>query len=794
MKDWHAIDLHLHTVEGVTGDGKSDQVDFSYSLFTSALLKYNLKLVAITNHNSIDMVNYLLCRYLANKIGTTTILGVELDTETKKGVNYHIIALFNEGLLESLKICDYINSNTKTKKTTGKIRYNAEDIVYIVSIYNTLIIPHGNKSKGLLDDADEPKILEALEKIKEGFIRVFDSVSDWKLAQIKQFLQEENLYSSLDDFGGVLFSDVRCWPNYSHKHTDFYMNAEPTFKGLVHSITNPTSRLLPKKLIQEGANYIDKIVITQIDDKNIIVPTTINLKAGYNCIIGKSGSGKSLLLHLIKNALKAKANNTNYNFDKFCKVEVYNEFDKPIGPESVNIGIGVPIFSKIIAANTANNADSMYNVIQILDSSFAPKRKFSKYITNYKQRITKYVELKKAISESNESIKQDLNRFKSSHIEFANLKDIQTFEFMIPKLIKGKYTIEEIENFKTLGFHITSLRTIIKSFKNVDINNLNKSIDSLELELNQIINKINYDSLYEDVYNKKINIFQNAVSKVNAKISSTSLRKNELRIMIPLIGKEIAKNIIQYYKDMKESMNSNLAIDINEIDNENIINSENNIKVTETINPKLITEMNIKTNSIFYTYGSQQRLSSKCFNMTDENESRNVVDEYIRLNLLKDDNIIKMFQDVELDVNVYFDNQNVKELNPGDISKKYIKIYFEKELANDVNTIVLYDQIENDVDKSFINSTIKDLISDMKKKAQVIVVTHEPIIAVNADPVNYIEAKKTNGKFFYRDFVPESSIQNEFVTIAENVDGSIDAIRKRYEIYKGDKSYENINK
>ena len=72
----------------------------------------------------------------------------------------------------------------------------------------------------------------------------------------------------------------------------------------------------------------------------------------------------------------------------------------------------------------------------------------------------------------------------------------------------------------------------------------------------------------------------------------------------------------------------------------------------------------------------------------------------------------------------------------------------------------------------------------MKSKAQLIVVTHDPIIAVNADPVNYIEAKKERNIFSYRSFVPESIIKNELETIAENVDGSIGVIKERYEIYK----------
>ena len=78
----------------------------------------------------------------------------------------------------------------------------------------------------------------------------------------------------------------------------------------------------------------------------------------------------------------------------------------------------------------------------------------------------------------------------------------------------------------------------------------------------------------------------------------------------------------------------------------------------------------------------------------------------------------------------------------------------------------------------------------MKKRAQLIIVTHDPIVAVNADPINYIEAiKNENGVISYRSFKPESYERDELSTIAKCVDGSKTVIRERYEIYKGDKTY-----
>ena len=52
---------------------------------------------------------------------------------------------------------------------------------------------------------------------------------------------------------------------------------------------------------------------------------------------------------------------------------------------------------------------------------------------------------------------------------------------------------------------------------------------------------------------------------------------------------------------------------------------------------------------------------------------------------------------------------------------------------------------------------------------------------------NYIEAMKAKNEIYYRNFHPESEAKDELTTIAKNVDGSKDVIRKRYEIYEGER-------
>ena len=126
INDWNAIDLHMHTCTGVTGDGNSDTIlNFTYKNYISALATFNIKLAAITNHNIINIANYLLCRCLAKKIGINILFGVEIDTNRETGENYHFVAIFEENLERCVEIAKKINDSTEQKQKAGdKVRYS----------------------------------------------------------------------------------------------------------------------------------------------------------------------------------------------------------------------------------------------------------------------------------------------------------------------------------------------------------------------------------------------------------------------------------------------------------------------------------------------------------------------------------------------------------------------------------------------------------------------------------------------------------------------------------------------
>lgn len=791
MSEWNAIDLHMHTVVGTTGNGKKDEVkNFSYLNYIKVIQQFDLKLTAITNHNYIDIKNYILCKYLSKQLDSNVLFGVELDTDRADGKNYHLLMIFNEPITRCIKISENINKKTEVKKTQNKVRYSSDEIITFIENYDVAIVPHGDKDKGLLQRPTYEEIVDALKKVREGFIRVFDSPSNWKLAEIKKIIESEKIYENIDDFGGVLFSDNRDWINYSANSRKFYMNAEPTFNGFVHSITNPVDRFSIKDNIPFTSNYIKRIEINADNENSRINNCCIELKSGYNCIIGKSGSGKSLLLHIIKSYLTDDENNVNYKFVANNSIKIYNENNELLEKNSINMGIGESIFLQIVNSSDSKNQEDMYEVIKLLQSNFKPKKKFNKFVEEYKDIILQYVTNKQIFEELKKGLKSKIVTFKSDTVELNKLSDINMFNLNIQQEEKFDYNTSEIEIFNDFDNKYNELYKIIDLLKTSEKRKIIEKLEEVKKLFKEELLLVNKEMALINYKNAKIKIISKALGIINSSISKNAKRKQELlESRMTNIG-QIISNFKQYYLLKKKLHFYDLSIDVNKINSEEILFEEEKITIDELIDVSEVKNLNIKNNNIFYTRGIQQQLISKEYDMRSKDEAKIVIDKYYELNKLTKQDISKMFSEINLQVNVYFNGQNVKELNPGTISKTYIELYFKTQLANDSNTVILYDQIENDVDKEFIATTIVESIRKAKKKAQVIIVTHDPIVAVNADPINYIEAiKDSNNKITYRNFVPESILSDELKTIARNVDGSIKVIKERYEIYRGEKYY-----
>ena len=158
MDEWFAIDLHMHTVSGITRDKKKDNVNFSYTKFAQVLKKHKLRLMAVTNHNFIDMTNLILMKHLAKKLNSNILMGVELDSTMQMGNPIHIACIFEDDFSTNYVAFQNVNSIVKNKiKTSHEIIFSPSEVINFINNYDFIMIPHGNKDKGIFKEAGQNK-------------------------------------------------------------------------------------------------------------------------------------------------------------------------------------------------------------------------------------------------------------------------------------------------------------------------------------------------------------------------------------------------------------------------------------------------------------------------------------------------------------------------------------------------------------------------------------------------------------------------------------------------------------
>ena len=457
----------------------------------------------------------------------------------------------------------------------------------------------------------------------------------------------------------------------------------------------------------------------------------------------------------------------------------------------INLGIGANLYNKIISASSTDDKYDFYSIISLLNSSFVKEERFNKFKAEYNEKIKQYVTLINEINNDKQSLITNKNKLFNDIKRITELKETKIFDVKVVNFDeKNIYNDENINIFKKYMEDIESLKEKINIYKGkykeellLEIENLDKKFHLAELDMLK-------EKKETELKLFKVQIINDAIEKINSAKSTKAKEKSKLLKSIPKDRKKIVDLILKIYLNQIIIDNEDLSIKKDQINSEKEINK--NVIVIESLSNELLTKVNEKDNELFNTNRKKTKLDKdKNYNMTNVKEAKSLIDKYIDAGIIKEDrNAIS--DELKVNVQIKFDGQDIKEMNPGSIAKKYIEIYFEEQIKNGTNNIVIFDQIENDVDKEFINEVIRNLIGDTKGHVQLIVVTHDPIVAVNADPNNYIESKKTeNNKFIYRNFVAESYERDELKTIACNVDGSKEVIKGRYEIYEGERLYGN---
>ncbi len=801
MFDWNAIDLHFHTKAGFDRKKRSDEVNFDYESFMDAMVANNIKLASATNHNYVWFGQYSIIKYLLSKVGINYLMGVELDTNkdflesnNDETLERHIVLIFKDSFSANFQTALIINKLTAEKKSNPEIFFNSEDLFNkIILNRDVIIIPHGNKDRGYLNHPTISEMKEIIYKKSKGFIRVVDQKTDWEMSKLKNAVSKNMENNSLKDVFSVLFTDTRRWNNYIP--TGFVINADPTYEGFAQSTFNPQYRFSLFNEIIEPSNHISKIEIKRIESSNSksIKPGIIYLSPRYNCVIGKSGSGKTLLSYLIKKQLsKDSVSGNEYAFSNDYEIKIYNNKGLELNKNNFFCVNGINIFGQIIKVMDNEHAN-ITSIAQIFKKDYTAKKTINAYIDEYNDRLNSYCGLFNNFKEGISKLTDLFISFKNNITSF--IENEEHISLKLPPL-SSDYQFIDIEDEEyqlNYSSYISSLEKELE--ENKDYTKYYESIKQLLMILKSCFESIDDEKkrtfLKNDVTYLKIKAFNTALAKVNGNASSRAEKAVLAREQAETNIKDISKLVISLYLMDRDIKHYDLSIDTKKLENEETLNEELNIVIKESLAKEYFVAFDPLHNCLFKTRGFANKINKEPHDLTNKQQAKTLIDNYIESGIINTDNQ-KCFASDDAKVDEIFkqemtiDGENILQLNPGTLAKTYIKYYFGTELLN-MNprpNLIIFDQIENDVDKEYISIEIKDYIQSLKGKIQLLIITHDPIVAVNADPNNYILAKKDLSGISYKSFVIENNETEALNDISKTVDGSIDVLKNRYFIYE----------
>lgn len=269
------IDLHCHTKQIKSGDGSGRNV--TKELFCRKIFDADVKIVAITNHNSFDKEQF--CDF-KDAVSENCQLwpGVEIDIKQYNHSRWHLIVIANPDNVETF-------SNSVNKLFSGEnletCTHTIKEVYDCLNKCDVIYIAHFHKKPAISEEDRQD-----LFNIVNDSSRVFDETSDNRTLGV---------FANYG-YNVMIGSDVKDWNQYELS----------TFADLRLPIANfQQFCMLAKRdetIINTLLNKRETYNLIASPHKSVKIPITIY--QDVNIIFGQKGTGKSEILSSLYNQME----------------------------------------------------------------------------------------------------------------------------------------------------------------------------------------------------------------------------------------------------------------------------------------------------------------------------------------------------------------------------------------------------------------------------------------------------------------------------------------------------------
>ena len=415
-----------------------------------------------------------------------------------------------------------------------------------------------------------------------------------------------------------------------------------------------------------------------------------------------------------------------------------------------------------------------------------------------------------------EENKDKLDKYSKNLIEFniTNSKKEELNKLKINLNTNIEYLNETIKNVNGEIEKIPKLENASITYKN--------QIDAINLWITEIENTtkiieteiIKVKSEFEEFYKgdlttllKDIDKFQNSLFEIRKRLTDTKEKEIKLSKIEKLlfIDTDEIKSLVSKIKEDYISQQRKILSDWNlfsKVEVRQDLNSQQ-----KDIMKNLLVDLNIEVIIDF----DQEKFYDEIYHCINGAEWRVKNNKQAQKDYFKISDLDTFFEFLKTRyLDAYYDTGFYKEnltsvLFDEEKRKKFIKVFpILKYQGKDLNKIsvgqkgtvylkmmlateafskpIIFDQPEDDLDNEFIMTNLIDLFKDLKKYRQVIIVTHNANLVINADAEQVIIANNDKGKLKYI----SGSLENETINnkICEILEGGKIAFEKRRDKYK----------
>ena len=423
-------------------------------------------------------------------------------------------------------------------------------------------------------------------------------------------------------------------------------------------------------------------------------------------------------------------------------------------------------------------------------------------------------------------IDENQEKFKKLTLSITDILEYRiNFDVITTEIIKNKNEIEKLDNLLMKSDEIEEIEDLTRKEKIKKISlilkkvEISSKIEKLKNELSEPQKK--YQKYIEDL--KKWNNSKQKIMGNEDAFDSIKWLEKEIKFVTDEVEKEIKnlrnlqieksldiyvlkKEIVELYENFKKSID-------NEINNyreyliDYDINIEANFKIDEEFCDKLLSYINKNKKGTFYGIEEGRDVLKKVVNDTNFNIIKNIkkflnqIIEFLDFDQRKQQKKEKRFLYDQIDeskLSEFYDylfsleylkptyelklsNKKISLLSPGEKGALLIIFYL---LLDKDNIPLIIDQPEENLDNESIFNILKHFLKETKKKRQLIIVTHNPNLAIvgDAEQIIYVKIDKNkNNEFAFESGAIENPNINKHASdILEGTIKAFDIRRLKY--------------